>query len=120
MAPVDTVSGLAGEKDMSRVSSLNGLRLRDGDEDMFTDIQLIDKDNVVAEGTDTIDERRVTISQESGTVKVDDKENLNERLIGLDGGCFCGEVESLKDGEVQLPIMAVSEVKRGGNITEGF
>ena len=103
---------------MSRVSSLNGLRLSGGDEDTFTDIQLFDKDETVAEGTDTIDERQVTISQVSGTVKADVKENLNERLIGLDDGCFCGEVESLKDGEVELPIVGVNEVEGGGSVVE--
>ena len=103
---------------MSRVSSLNGLRLSGGDEDTFTDIQLFDKDETVAEGTDTIDERRVTISQVSGTVKVDVKENLNERLMGLDDSCFCGEVESLKDGEVELLIVGVNEVDGGGSVAE--
>jgi len=40
------------------------------------------------------------------------------RLLGLDNGCFCGEVVYLKDSGIETPIIRTRELLRGGDFTD--
>jgi len=127
-APVDVVSRLAGEYNESTVTDVEGLQLmkgnddddQDGDEDQDEDeaTEFGEKDEVITEGIDdVIDGRRVISSHRSGT-EMDEIENLNERLVGLDNGCFCGEVGYLKDSGIATPTMSTRELLIGGDFTD--
>jgi len=74
-APVDVVSRLAGEYNESTITDVEGLRLRNGNDEAA---ECGEKDEVIIEGIDNvIDERRVIASHRSGT-EMDEIENLNE------------------------------------------
>jgi len=114
-APVDVVSRLAGEYNESTVTDVEGLRLTNGNDE---GAEFGEKDEVITEGIDdVIDERRVIASHGSGT-EMDEFENLNERLVGLDNGCFCGEVVYLKDSGIETPTISTRELLRGGDFTD--
>ena len=119
---------LAGEYDESTVTNVEGLRLtkanddenenEDEDEDEDEAAEFGDKDEAIREGIDdVIDERRVIESHGSST-ELDEFGNLNERLVGWDNGCFCGEVGYLKDSGIETPMVSARELLGGGNFTD--
>jgi len=95
----------------------NGNEDRDGNEDddelTLAELRLDKENEVVADGTNVIDERRVITSQGSDT-GIDQVGNLKERLIGLGNGCFCEEVGYLKDSGIATPMVRQRESARGG------
>ena len=70
-----------------------------------------ERNEVVTDSINIIDERRVITSQGSGTEIYQDG-NLNERLIGLDNGCFCEKVGCWKDSGVETPMVRQLEFAR--------
>ena len=109
---------LAGVYDESTVADVEGLRLTNANEDEDKAVEVGDGNEVITEGIDNvIDERRVITSHGSGT-EMDEFGNLNERLVGLDNGCFCGEEGYLKDSGIETPMMSRRELSRGGSLTD--
>ena len=116
---------LAGEYSESTVTDVKGLQLtggdgnddQDGDEDEDEDedegAEFGEQDEVITKGIDNvIDERRVIASHESST-GLKEFGNLNERLVGWDNGCFCGEVGYRKDSGIETPMVSVGEMRSG-------
>ena len=85
----------------------------DDDEETLADSRLDEENEVVADGTNVIDERRVITSQGSET-EIDLVGNLNERLIGCGNGYFCGEFGCQKDSGIERPMVRQKESARGG------
>jgi len=84
----------------------------DDDEPALAELRLDEENEVVADGTNVIDERRVITSQGSDT-EIDQFGNLKERLIGLGNGCFCEEVGYQKDSRIETPMVRQRESARG-------
>ena len=115
---------LTGEDNESTVTNVEGLRLKDmsdddkekDEEDEDNTAEVGDETEAIVEGIDDSHERWVIASHESGS-EIMEFGKLNERLVGWDKDCFCGDAGGLKDSGIEPPMRNAAGISGGSTRT---